>query len=180
MKELLRKLWFLLHRAELERDLDEEMRHHLALRAEELGSPAAALRQFGNVTLLKEQSRAMWTWTFWEQLTQDIRYGLRTMAANPLFTAMAALSLALGIGANTAIYSFMDAILLRSLPVQHPERLVQLGVVDKDLGGWNPQINRLALRDLRQQTNLFARLTAYELDGLTLPGEQFPQLVEGV
>jgi len=69
VKELLRKLWFLLHRAELERDLDEEMRHHLALRAEERGSPEAALRQFGNVTLLKEQSRAMWTWTFWEQLT---------------------------------------------------------------------------------------------------------------
>ena len=113
-----------MHRAEFERDLDEEVRHHLTLRAEERGSPEAARRQFGNVTLLKEQSRAMWTWTFWEQLTQDIRYGLRAMAANPLFTAMAALSLALGIGANTAIYSFMDAILLRSLPVQHPEQLI--------------------------------------------------------
>src|SRR5215475_13352671 len=124
MKELLRRLRFQLHRAEFERDLDEEVRHHLTLRAEERGSPKAAERQFGNVTLLKEQSRAMWTWTFLEQLTQDIRYGLRTMAANPLFTAMAALSLALGIGANTAIYSFMDAILLRSLPVQHPEQLV--------------------------------------------------------
>src|SRR5947209_11011494 len=98
MKELLRSLWFLMHRSELERDLDEEMRHHLALSAEERGSPEAARRQFGNVTLLKEQSRAMWTWNFWEQLTQDIRYGLRTMAANPLFTAMAVLSLALEIG----------------------------------------------------------------------------------
>lgn len=124
MKEPLRRLWFLLHRAEFERDLDEEMRHHLALGAEERGSAEAARRQFGNVTSLKEQSRAMWTWTFWEQFAQDMRYGLRTMAANPLFTAMAALSLALGIGANTAIYSFMDAILLRSLPVQHPEQLV--------------------------------------------------------
>src|SRR5438034_3086324 len=123
MRGALRKLWFLLHRAELERDLDEEMRHHLALRAEERGSPEAALRQFRNVTLLKEQSRAMWTWTFWEQLTQDIRYGLRTMAANPLFTALAVLSLALGIGASTAIYSFMDAILMRSLPVSNPETL---------------------------------------------------------
>ena len=60
----------------------------------------------------------MWTWTLWEQFAQDIRYGLRAMAANPLFTAMAALSLALGIGANTAIYSFRDAILLCSMPVQ--------------------------------------------------------------
>src|SRR5262249_8666507 len=132
MKEVLRRLLFLLHRAGFERDLDEEMRHHLALGAEERGSPEAARRQFGNVTFLKEQSRAMWTWTFLEQLTQDIRYGLRTMAANPLFTAMAALSLALGIGANTAIYGFMDAILLRSLPVQRPGQLVVINWRAKD------------------------------------------------
>src|SRR5438309_3284317 len=68
----------------------------------------------------------MWTWTFWEQLAQDIRYGLRTMAANKTFTAMAILSLALGIGANTAIFSFMDSILLRSLPVPDPKSLVIL------------------------------------------------------
>src|SRR5260370_42129192 len=121
MKEFFRRLRFLRHRTEFERDLDEEMRHHLALGEEERGGPEAARRQFGNVTLLKEQSRAMWTWTLWEQLVQDIRYGLRTMAANPLFTAMAVLSLALGIGADTAIYSFMYAILLRAQPVQHPE-----------------------------------------------------------
>lgn len=61
---------------------------------------------------------------FWDQLLQDLRYAGRTMAAQPLFTAMAALSLALGIGANTAIYSFMDAILMRALPVQNPESLI--------------------------------------------------------
>jgi macrolide transport system ATP-binding/permease protein len=66
------------------------------------------------------------TWRFWEQALQDFRYSLRAMAANPGFTAMAALSLSLGIGANTAIYSFMDAILLRALPVQNPETLVVL------------------------------------------------------
>jgi macrolide transport system ATP-binding/permease protein len=126
MRELLRRLRFLFHRDRFERDLDEEMRHHLALQAEEQGSPAAANRQFGNVTLLKEDSRAMWTWNFAEQLARDIRYALRMMAANRLFTAMAVLSLALGIGANTAIYSFMDAILLRALPVQHSEELVVL------------------------------------------------------
>ncbi len=132
MREFVRRFWFALHRAELERDLEEEMRHHLALGAEERGSAQAAKRQFGNVTLLKERSRAMWTWNFWEQLQQDVRYGLRAMAANPLFTAMAVLSLALGIGANTAIYSFMDAILLRSLPVQHPEQLVVVNWRAKD------------------------------------------------
>jgi predicted permease len=126
MKETLRRLWYLLHRSRLERELEEEMRHHLVLAAADRGGANAARRQFGNVTLLKEESRAMWTWSFWEQLAQDVRYGLRAMAANPLFTAMAVLSLALGIGANTAIYSFMDAILLRSLPVPHPEQLVVL------------------------------------------------------
>jgi macrolide transport system ATP-binding/permease protein len=69
---------------------------------------------------------------FWEQLLQDLRYAVRMMAAQPLFTAMAALSLALGIGANTAIYSFMDAILLRALPVRQPESLVVLHWRSKD------------------------------------------------
>ncbi len=115
--ETLRRLRYYLHRRQFEEELDEEMRHHLAL---------ASQQQFGNATLLKEDSRAMWTWTFWEQLVQDLRYALRTMNNNRAFTALAVLSLALGIGANTAIYSFMDSILLRSLPVKDPESLVML------------------------------------------------------
>jgi macrolide transport system ATP-binding/permease protein len=126
MKQLWRRLQWFMHRASFERELDEEMRHHLALKAEERGSAEAANRQFGNVTQWKENSRAMWTGTFWEQIGQDVRYGLRAMSANKLFTAMAVVSLALGIGANTAIYSFMDAIMLRALPVAHPEQLVIL------------------------------------------------------
>ena len=72
------------------------------------------------MTLLREDTRTLWSWMLLEQLAQDIRYGLRTMAANKTFSAMAILSLALGIGANTAIFSFMDSILLRSLPVPDP------------------------------------------------------------
>jgi macrolide transport system ATP-binding/permease protein len=125
MREVLRRLRWLLHRDEFDRELEEEMRHHLAMKAESADT-RAALSQFGNLVLLKENCRAMWTFTFWEQFAQDLRYSFRTMAANKLFTAMAALSLALGIGANTAIYSFMNAILLRSLPVQHSEQLVIL------------------------------------------------------
>jgi macrolide transport system ATP-binding/permease protein len=132
MKELWRRLWFFLHRAQFERDLEEEMSHHLALRAEERGSIDAARRQFGNVTSLRERSRAMWTIAFWEQFVQDIRYGLRTMAANPLFTAVTVLLLALGIGANTAIFSFMDAVMMRALPVQRPEELVVINWRAKD------------------------------------------------
>jgi macrolide transport system ATP-binding/permease protein len=117
MDELLRRLRYYFRRRQFEAELDEEMRHHLAL---------SGRKHFGNVTLLKEDSRTMWTWTFWEQLGQDLRYALRTMVNNKTFTALATLSLAMGIGANTAIYSFTDSILLRSLPVQNPEALVML------------------------------------------------------
>ena len=115
--EFFRRLLFYFRRRQFEVELDEEMQHHRSM------SGAA---QFGNITLWKEDSRAMWTWTFWEQLTQDLRYAFRTMVNNKTFTALAALSLALGIGANAAIFSFMDAILLRSLPVKDPESLVML------------------------------------------------------
>src|SRR5579871_5651601 len=135
MPEFLRKLRFFLHRDRLERDLAEEMSHHLALKAADSGDDGAARRQFGNTTLHTEDSRAMWTWTFWEQFAQDLRYGLRMMAANPLFTAMAALSLALGIGANTAIYSFMDAIMMRWLPVRDPGSLALLQWHSKEGSG---------------------------------------------
>ena len=144
MPDFFRKLRLFLHRDRLERDLAEEMRHHLAMKAANAGESdsAAARRQFGNVTSLKEESRAMWTWTFWEQFAQDLRYALRMMAANPLFTAMAALSLALGIGANTAIYSFMDAIMMRALPVQHPEQLAVFDWRPKEPAGRHPQSDR--------------------------------------
>jgi len=126
MGELLRRLQYLFNRRRFERELDEEVRDHLDRKAAETGSPSTARQQFGNVTLLTEESRSMWTWNLGEQLVQDTRYALRTMRANKLFTSMAVLSLALGIGANTAIYSFMDAIMVRSLPVQKPEELVIL------------------------------------------------------
>src|SRR6185437_7592878 len=117
MDGFFRRLVYYFRRSQFEAELEEEMQHHAALS----GRP-----KFGNVTLLKEDSRAMWTWTFWEQLGQDLLYALRTMGNNKAFTALAALSLALGIGANTAIYSFMDSILLRSLPVKDPQSLVLL------------------------------------------------------
>ncbi len=134
MTPFFRKLGWLMRRPRKEAELQEEIQFHLGEEAEErqaqglAGEEArrAAGREFGNITLVKEDTRAMWTWTLWEQLAQDIRYGLRMMSANKTFSAMAILSLALGIGANTAIFSFMDSILLRSLPVPDPQSLVIL------------------------------------------------------
>ena len=132
MIRLWRKLhWWLLRRRK-EEELREELQFHLEEEAEARqahGASAAeavrgAHRDLGNATLLREEARALWSWTLVEQLAQDIRYGVRVMSRDRLFTALAALSLALGIGANTAIYSFMDAILMRSLPVADPASLV--------------------------------------------------------
>jgi predicted permease len=120
-----RKLRWLFTRRRREAELTEELAFHIGEEAEERGY-AAARRDLGNVTLIKEDTRAMWGWTWVEQLMQDLRYATRTMRKNPAFTALAALSLALGIGANTAIYSFMDAVILRRLPVRDPKSLAML------------------------------------------------------
>ena len=114
--------------------LREEMELHLAEKAAELQADgmtpecarAEARRRFGNVGQKQEESREIWIKRFWSELGQDVRYGCRTMAANKAFSALAVLLLALGIGANTAVYSLMESILLRSLPVADPESLVVL------------------------------------------------------
>jgi macrolide transport system ATP-binding/permease protein len=134
MNIFLRKLHWLMHRREKEAELREELQFHLAEEAEECRAEGstneeaerAARCELGNLTLIEEDTRAVWRWPLIEQFGQDVRYAFRTMATNRLFTLLAILSLALGIGANTAIYSFMDAILLRSLPVRDPQSLVVL------------------------------------------------------
>ncbi len=123
IKELWRRLKFLFHAREFESDLDEEMRFHLEMKAQKTGDRHQAQRQFGNIGILKEVSREMWGWSSLERLFQDLRYALRQLARNPGFAAVAMLSLALGIGANTAIFSLIDHVMLRLLPVSHPEEL---------------------------------------------------------
>jgi len=134
MTSFFRKLKWLTERRSKEAELREELQFHLDEEAEERQAEGvaneearrAARRDLGNVGLLQENTRAVWGWTLLEQLGQDLRYAWRTMAANKTFSTLAILSLALGIGANTAIYSFMDSILLRSLPVSDPGSLVVL------------------------------------------------------
>ena len=133
--EWLRRLQMLFHRRQFRSDLEEEMRLHLELREEqqiEIGlSPKAAFsaahRKFGNTTRIQEKSHMTWGWEWMESFAQDIAYGTRAMLRSPALTVVALTSLALGIGANTAIFSLLDAVMLRSLPVRAPQQLVLLG-----------------------------------------------------
>jgi hypothetical protein len=95
----------------------------------------AALRKFGNITRVKEETRDVWSRVWLEQLFQDVRYGLRMLLRNPGFAAVVILTLALGIGMNTAVFSVVNAVLLRPLACPHPDRLVWIG-------GYDPNIKR--------------------------------------
>ena len=123
--------WFVKLRRFLNRenpldDLHREMESHLQLEIDDGADAVKARRRFGNRTNIAERTYESAGFPRLESLLDDVRYGLRSLARNPSFTAAALLSLALGIGANTAIFSVLDALVLRPLPVHEPERLVML------------------------------------------------------
>ena len=122
-------------RKELDRDLAEELQFHLAMREQQQCSEgispgdakAAARRRFGNVASVMEDCRELWTFVWLETWWQDLRYGVRQLRAARGFTAVAAVTLGLGIGATTAIYSMLDAMLWNPVVLPHAERLVGCG-----------------------------------------------------
>src|SRR5262252_6010035 len=132
----------LFSRGRLYGDLSEEIQEHLEEKVEELvgkgmsrkDAESAARREFGNVTLMKEEGRDVWRWAFLENLLSDVRYGSRVLFGNPSFSIVAILTIALGIGANTAIFSVVYAALIRPLPYSQPERLITLTEVRPQQG----------------------------------------------
>jgi macrolide transport system ATP-binding/permease protein len=149
-----------------ENDLDMEIRNHLDLaireRIERGETPeqarSNALREFGNVGLVKEVTRDIWGWTSLDRLGQDLRFGWRMLRKNPGFSLIAILTLALGIGANTAIFTLLDKVLIRPLPVEQPRQLV---VFAKDASGAPVSFSYPMFADLRANSGSLSGLSAY-------------------
>src|SRR5713226_6996579 len=161
-------------------DLDRELRAHLELEAEEQresGLPSgearyAAQRAFGNTMQVKEEVREMWGWTSLETLAQDLRYGLRQLRRSPGFAVVVVATLALGIGANTAIFSVINGVILRPLPFPDPERLAALDERAQTSGGWR-SFSYLNFLDCERDSRSFENMAAWRNEGvnLTAPGD---------
>lgn len=151
--------WFL-QRRRREQDLDDEIRFHLH-QARRDQRPAA---EFGNVELVKEVTRDMWGFARLERLRQDLVFGLRALRRSPVFALTAIVSLALGIGANTASFSLADALLLRPVAAHNPSELLQItGVTDQDAFAGLPYPE---LTEIRAQSRAFSSVAGYRLFGL--------------
>ncbi|HEY3836435.1 MAG TPA: ABC transporter permease [Bryobacteraceae bacterium] len=158
-------MWW--RRKNREEDFERELQAHLDLEAEDQqdrglstgDARCAARRVFGNPALMKEDVRRVWLAVWLDNLAKDLRYGLRSMRNNPIFSSAAILSLALGIGANTAIFSLIDAVLLRFLPVRDPYQLVQLKLVE--LGRPGDSFGYPTVISLAGRTDVFEGLAGF-------------------
>jgi putative ABC transport system permease protein len=134
LNQLIRRARMLRGREQFDRELDEEMRLHMELRGEEEAARGAssqdaqfaAQRRFGNALLLRERSQDAWGWTWLVQMVQDVRYGARTLSLAPGFTVITVVTLALGLGATTAIFGAVNPILFEPLPYPHADRLMMI------------------------------------------------------
>jgi predicted permease len=168
-------------------DLSAEIREHLEERIEELVSggiskkeaAAAARREFGNVMLIEEDSRSVWRWALLKNLINDVRYGLRSLRKSLGFTAVVVLTLALGIGANTAIFSVVDAVLLRPLPFADASRLADIGSRSTLFDFEHLGVSLPDLVDIRANVPAFASVSPYQSSSMEIAGEGKPERVEG-
>src|SRR5499425_523193 len=183
----------LFKRKQLDRDLEDELAFHLAMREEKNrergigGEDAryAAHRQFGNVTRIKEASREAWCFLSLETTWRDLHYGARALAKNPGFTAVAVLAIALGIGVNTGIFSVLNGVALKLLPVPSAQQIVSVdqvihGKVPRNVEGEPGLFSYSEYKNYRANNHVFSGLLAYApfLGDVPLGGE-IPKQVMG-
>lgn len=190
-RESLTHFWLrikaLVLRRRLDRDLEEELQFHLAMRERKNGSDgaprdearAAARRRFGNVALLKEVCREMWTFAPLETFWQDVRYTLRMLRKSPGFTAIAVITLALGISVNTTIFTVINGVILRKPPVHAPDSLMIVSSVDPS-GTFNPDQSAVSTPDYHDwlaQSTSFSGMAYGEFGDVTISGAANPDYV---
>ncbi|MCW5556500.1 MAG: ABC transporter permease [Verrucomicrobiae bacterium] len=180
LKTLRTRFRALFRKRQLDAEMDEEMRAHIELRTQaniEAGmnpeeARFAALRQFGWRESIKEECRDQRGVRWLEHLLQDIRYGTRQLRKNPGFTIVAVLTLALGIGATTAIFSVVEAVLLRPLPFPHPERLFAV-----DLQGGPGTVSGGDFENIRASSQAFSQVAVFSPRQFNLSGEAVPERI---
>jgi hypothetical protein len=177
----------LFHRDRAEHELDSEVRYHLERQIEAKRAAGmsvedarlATLREFGSVSLAKEESRDARGTLFLENTWKDFRYGLRTLRKNPGFTCVAVLTLALGIGANTAIFSVVNAVLLRPLPFPQSNRLVMVWATN-DSGSREDVASYPDFSDWKEQSRSFEGIAAFTNRTMTISDGNAAVLVRGI
>jgi macrolide transport system ATP-binding/permease protein len=172
------KIWArvkaLFRRKQLEKDLDEELAFHLAMREKKKRAEGfaaeeakyAARRQFGNAMRVKEICRELWSFASLETFWRDLRYGARTLAKNPGFTVVAVLAIALGIGVNTGIFSVLNGVALRLLPIPKAEQIVSVdqifhGKLSRNVHGEPGLFSYSEYKNYRENNHVFSGLLAY-------------------
>ena len=183
MRRFIRHLQHWLRHRQLESELVEEIEAHRAMKQEQLERSGVAQaeaahhsrRALGNVTLAREDARDVWTWQRVESVWQDVRIGARALRRFPGFTAIAVLTLALGIGANTAIFSAVQALLLRPLPYANPDQLAMLWTDDTKRSIRDAPTSSLLATDWRSQSRTFSDMAIFSANSAVLTGTDAPE-----
>ncbi|MPY89361.1 MAG: FtsX-like permease family protein [Luteitalea sp.] len=177
----------LLSRRQLDRDLREEIQEHLDESIEELvaggmsrdDATRAARRAFGNITRTRDRSRDVWRWRAVEDFFVDVHFALRQLRKSPTFALASVLTLALGIGANTAIFSVVNAVILRPLPYPDPDRLVSVQSRDTRGTPHPAALSYPTFFDFRRDNDVFEHIASFRDTQLSLTGSGRPVRLRG-